>query len=172
VAIKVIEKTSIARTREISLLRQMHHPFVTELFQALDDDTNHSLVMEFVEHGNMLDDVNLNGRVNEDQGRRFFAQQIWVLEYLHFDLKCENVFLDHEDDPQGARAADQHQYNQKPPGSHSLSTSQCCPGRWRSGNRRASRPDQTHPTKRHSLSECKFHFFAPFNVERGVNRTE
>jgi serine/threonine protein kinase len=82
----------------------MHHPFVTELFQALDDDTNYYLVMEFVEHGNMLDYVNLNGRVNEDQARRFFTQLIWVLEYLHFerkvahrDLKCENVLLDRYD---------------------------------------------------------------------------
>jgi serine/threonine protein kinase len=111
VAIKVIEKASISTpiartrlTREISLLRQMRHPFVTELFQALDDDMNHYLVMEFVEHGNMLDYVNLNGRVNEDQARRFFTQLIWVLEYLHFDrkvahrdLKCENVLFDRYD---------------------------------------------------------------------------
>jgi serine/threonine protein kinase len=79
----------------------MHRPFVTELFRALDDDTNHYLVMEFVEHGNMLDYVNLDGRVNEDQVRWFFTQLVWVLEYLHFnrkvahhDLKCENVLLD------------------------------------------------------------------------------
>jgi serine/threonine protein kinase len=111
VAINVIEKASISTpmahtrlTREISLLRQMHHPFVTELFQVLDDDANHYLVMEFVEERNMLDYVNLNGRVNQDQARRFFTQLIWVLEYLHFhrkvayrDLKCENVLLDRYD---------------------------------------------------------------------------
>jgi serine/threonine protein kinase len=82
----------------------MRHPFVTELFQALDDNTNHYLVMEFVEHGNMLDYVNLNGRASEEHARRYFTQLIWVLEYLHFDrkvahrdLKCENILLDRYD---------------------------------------------------------------------------
>jgi non-specific serine/threonine protein kinase len=60
--------------------------------------------MECVEHGNMLDYVNLNGSVNEDQARRFFTQLIRVLEYLHFDgkvahrdLKCKNVLFDRYD---------------------------------------------------------------------------
>jgi serine/threonine protein kinase len=57
--------------------------------------------MEFAENGNLLDYVNNNGRLSEDQARRYFAQLISVLEYLHRelkvahrDLKCENVLLD------------------------------------------------------------------------------
>jgi serine/threonine protein kinase len=42
-----------------------------------------------------------NGRLSEDQARRYFAQLLSVLEYLHCakkvahrDLKCENILLD------------------------------------------------------------------------------
>jgi serine/threonine protein kinase len=59
------------------------------------------LVQEYVENGNLLDYVNTNGRLAEDQARRYFAQLVSVLDYLHAelkvahrDLKCENVLLD------------------------------------------------------------------------------
>jgi serine/threonine protein kinase len=108
VAIKVIVKESVssptARTRlqrEIALLKQMDHPFISELFQVIDTDANYYLVMEFVANGNLLDYVNNNGRLSEDQARRYFAQMLSVLEYLHYerkvahrDIKCENVLLD------------------------------------------------------------------------------
>jgi serine/threonine protein kinase len=45
--------------------------------------------------------MNDNGRLSEDQARRYFTQLLTVLEYLHSeqkvahrDLKCENVLLD------------------------------------------------------------------------------
>lgn len=108
VAIKVINKstinTQVARTRlqrEIALLKQMDHPFVAELFQVIEDGLCYYLVMEYVENGNLLDYVNDNGRLSEEQARRYFGQLISVLEYLHLDkkvahrdLKCENVLLD------------------------------------------------------------------------------
>ena len=108
VAIKVIAKstisTEVAQTRlqrEISLLKQMDHPFIAEFFQMIENDEYYFLVMEYVEHGNLLDYVNTNGRLSEEQARRYFAQLVSVLEYLHEekkvahrDLKCENVLLD------------------------------------------------------------------------------
>ena len=108
VAIKVINKstisTPVARTRlqrEIALLKKMNHPFIAEFFHVSEDDVSFYLVMEYAENGNLLDYVNNNGRLSEDQARRYFAQLISVLEYLHVekkvahrDLKCENVLLD------------------------------------------------------------------------------
>ncbi|OHT07540.1 CAMK family protein kinase [Tritrichomonas foetus] len=108
VAIKVIEKatisTQVAQTRlqrEIALLKQMDHPFIAEFFQVMENHEFYFLVMEYVENGNLLDYVNSNGRLSEEQARRYFAQLISVLEYLHEekkvahrDLKCENVLLD------------------------------------------------------------------------------
>jgi serine/threonine protein kinase len=108
VAIKVIQKAGItsevAHTRlerEKAFLKKMEHPFVAEFFQFMEDDHSVFLVMEYVENGNLLDYVNTNGRLAEDQARRYFAQLVSVLEYLHSelkvahrDLKCENVLLD------------------------------------------------------------------------------
>jgi serine/threonine protein kinase len=108
VAIKVISKegmtTEVARTRlrrEIAFLEKMEHPFVAEFFQVIESDQDYYLVMEYVENGNLLNYVNTHGRLAEDQARRYFAQLVSVLEYLHVelkvahrDLKCENVLLD------------------------------------------------------------------------------
>lgn len=108
VGIKVILRSSVEEpdakirfNREIALLKQLHHPFVAELFENFDDDENHYIVMEYAPKGNLLDFVNTNGRTPENQARRFFSQLIQVLEYLHNevkiahrDLKAENVMLD------------------------------------------------------------------------------
>jgi serine/threonine protein kinase len=57
--------------------------------------------MEYVENGNLLDYVNNQGKLSESQGRSYFIQLVFVLEYLHSekriahrDLKCENLLLD------------------------------------------------------------------------------
>jgi serine/threonine protein kinase len=96
--------TPLARTRlqrEVAFLKRMDHPFIAKFFQMIEDDRNVYLVMEFVEHGNLLEYVNENGRLSEDQARRYFAELLSALEYLHReqrvahrDLKCENVLLD------------------------------------------------------------------------------
>lgn len=108
VAVKVVKKSSIESQlektrfqREISILKQMEHPFIAEFFEVIETQDAFYLVMEYVENGNLLDFVNANGRLSEDQARRYFAQLFSVLEYLHTvkkiahrDLKCENVLLD------------------------------------------------------------------------------
>jgi serine/threonine protein kinase len=79
----------------------LEHPFIAEFFQVREDPAHFFLIMEYVEHGNLLDYVNDNGPLTEDQARRYFSQLISVLDYLHNekrvahrDLKCENVLLD------------------------------------------------------------------------------
>lgn len=111
VAIKVVSKTTLdsqeAQTRfnrECAILKQMDHPFIAELFEIIENDTAFFLVMEYVEHGNMLEFVNSNGRLSEDRARRYFCQLVAALDYLHNtrfiahrDLKAENVLLDRHD---------------------------------------------------------------------------
>jgi serine/threonine protein kinase len=108
VAIKVIAKSSlsdiISKTRlqrEIAFLKTMDHPFIAPLFQILETPDNYALVMEYAENGNLYDYIRQHGRMPEDQARRYFAQLISVLEYLHKDirvahrdLKPQNILLD------------------------------------------------------------------------------
>jgi serine/threonine protein kinase len=108
VAVKVISKASVDSPtdqvrlqREISFLKSLNHPFISHLFQTLEDAEYHYLVMEHVANGNLLDYVNNQGKLSESQGRSYFTQLVSVLEYLHCekriahrDLKCENLLLD------------------------------------------------------------------------------
>jgi serine/threonine protein kinase len=111
VAIKVIHRSSIDSpdattrfTREISILSQLNHPFIAELFEVLQEDDAYYLVMEYVEHGTILHYVNSHGPLPEERARRYFCQLMSALDYLHNtkfiahrDLKAENVLLDRHD---------------------------------------------------------------------------
>ena len=108
VAIKMVNKFNVATlesltrfNREISILKQMNHPFIAELFEVLETETCFYLVMEYVENGTILEYVNLGGKLSEEVARRYFCQLISALDYLHNkmyiahrDLKAENVLLD------------------------------------------------------------------------------
>lgn len=108
VAIKIVKKLTLESeqsrtrfTREVSLMKQIDHPFVTHFFEFFEDSDNYYMVLEYVEHGNMLDFINTQGRLSEIQARHYFSQITCVLEYLHKekfichrDLKAENILLD------------------------------------------------------------------------------
>lgn len=108
VAVKVILKQSldsqgatIRFNREMSLLKQMNHPFIAELFEIIEMPDAYFIVMEYLEHGNMLEYVNAHSHLDENIARRFFVQLVSVLDFLHNkkfvshrDLKAENILLD------------------------------------------------------------------------------
>jgi serine/threonine protein kinase len=110
-AIKIILRISIEShsyltqfTREISFLKQLDHPFISELFDVLEEEHAYYLVMEYCEHGSILNFVNSQGPLEEGRARRYFCQLISALDYLHNvkfiahrDLKAENVLLDRND---------------------------------------------------------------------------
>jgi serine/threonine protein kinase len=57
--------------------------------------------MEYAQHGNLLNYINKRGRLTEELARRYFAELISVLDYLHNqsrvahrDIKCENLLFD------------------------------------------------------------------------------
>jgi serine/threonine protein kinase len=107
VAVKQIPKsptTNRTRTqmiREITLHRQIDHPFISKLFAVLENEIEHLLVQEFLEHGSLLSLVNLRTRLPEKLAHRYFIQLICAIDYLHRDrhvahrdIKCENILLD------------------------------------------------------------------------------
>ena len=111
VAIKVVLKDSLLEgdsaerfEQEIQFMKDLDHPLVAELFEYLEDDKYHYLVMELAQNGNLLNYVDKNGKLSEIKARRYFSQLVSVLEYLHNDiqiahrdLKPENLLLDRYD---------------------------------------------------------------------------
>lgn len=108
VAIKAVLNSSIADddaktrfVREVNLIKQMDHPFISKLYDVIETEDYTFLVMEFAERQSMLSYVNIHGRLSEAHARRYFGQLVSAIEYLHDerhvahrDLKAENVLLD------------------------------------------------------------------------------
>jgi serine/threonine protein kinase len=87
--------------REVSLLKQMDHPFIAKLFFVTRQETNVAIVQEYVPHGTLLDFLTQHGPLPEPQLKYYFIQILSVVDYLHNvrkvthrDLKLENILLD------------------------------------------------------------------------------
>jgi serine/threonine protein kinase len=87
--------------REVSLLKQMNHPFIAKLFFVTRREDNLAIVQEYMPHGTLLDFLSQNGPLPEPKLKYYFIQILSVIDYLHNvrkvthrDLKLENILLD------------------------------------------------------------------------------
>ncbi|EAY07317.1 CAMK family protein kinase [Trichomonas vaginalis G3] len=87
--------------REISILKSVKHPFISELFDVIETSENTYLIMEYIQNGTLLNSINENGPYNEEEAATIFAQLNLVLQYLqtnckvaHRDIKAENIMFD------------------------------------------------------------------------------
>lgn len=107
VAIKILEKNKIVDkgdrervSRELHILKILHHPSIAQLYEVLEDDKRLYLVAEFVSGGELFDYIVSARRVKEMEACKFFQQLIDAVEYLHKlnvvhrDLKPENLLID------------------------------------------------------------------------------
>lgn len=109
VAIKVVAKSRIASseterrvfTTELDILRKADHPLIISLFDYIEDDLNHYLVLEFVEKGSLLQFLNDNSRLLPLQVSELLGQLVCAFDYLHNelhvahrDVKVENILFD------------------------------------------------------------------------------
>ena len=107
VAIKIIIKKKAPQDyitkflpREIAVMKQLDHPNIIGLYEAIETSSRIFLVMDMADGGDLLDYIKTNGAVAENEARRFFQQLVDASEYLHNldvvhrDLKCENILLD------------------------------------------------------------------------------
>ncbi|XXG77106.1 hypothetical protein AAC387_Pa08g1331 [Persea americana] len=107
VAIKVFDKHQVLRhrmveqiKREISTMKLIKHPNVVKLYEVMASKTKIYIVLEFVDGGELFDKIVNNGRLREDESRRYFQQLINAVDYCHSrgvyhrDLKPENLLLD------------------------------------------------------------------------------
>ncbi|CAN7079969.1 unnamed protein product [Brassica oleracea var. botrytis] len=108
VAIKILNRRKIKNMqmedkvrREIKILRLFMHPHIIRQYEVIETPSDIYVVMEYVKSGELFDYIVEKGRLQEDEGRNFFQQQIISgVEYchrnmvVHRDLKPENLLLD------------------------------------------------------------------------------
>ncbi|KAL0437159.1 UNVERIFIED_CONTAM: CBL-interacting serine/threonine-protein kinase [Sesamum radiatum] len=107
VAIKILDKDKVLKhkmaeqiKREIATLKLIKHPNVVQLYEVMASKTKIFIVLEYVTGGELFDKIVNNGRMREDEARKYFQQLINAVDYCHSrgvfhrDLKPENLLLD------------------------------------------------------------------------------
>ncbi|GAB2233712.1 hypothetical protein Droror1_Dr00002941 [Drosera rotundifolia] len=107
VAIKIMDKQKVLKhkmaeqiKREVATMKRIKHPNVVRLYEVMGSKTKIFIVLEYVTGGELFDKIALNGRMQEDEARKYFQQLINAVDYCHSrgvyhrDLKPENLLLD------------------------------------------------------------------------------
>ncbi|KNA08548.1 hypothetical protein SOVF_161720 isoform B [Spinacia oleracea] len=100
-AIKEIDKKHFNDNlrKEISILRNITHPNIIRLFEAIETEERIFLVLEYCEGGDLGAYIHRHGRVSEDVARHFIKHLAAGLQVLrdnnliHRDLKPQNLLL-------------------------------------------------------------------------------
>ncbi|KAH0538949.1 hypothetical protein FGG08_004464 [Glutinoglossum americanum] len=106
VALKIISRRKLINRdmagrveREIQYLQLLRHPHIIKLYTVITTPSEIIMVLEYA-GGELFDYIVQNGKMAEDNARRFFQQIICAVEYchrhkiVHRDLKPENLLLD------------------------------------------------------------------------------
>ncbi|KAL2587893.1 hypothetical protein GLYMA_13G166100v4 [Glycine max] len=107
VAIKIMAKTTILQhrmveqiKREISIMKIVRNPNIVRLHEVLASQTRIYIILEFVMGGELYDKIVQQGKLSENESRRYFQQLIDTVDHCHRkgvyhrDLKPENLLLD------------------------------------------------------------------------------
>eukprot|EP00252_Welwitschia_mirabilis_P011244 TRINITY_DN2530_c0_g1_i2.p1 TRINITY_DN2530_c0_g1~~TRINITY_DN2530_c0_g1_i2.p1 ORF type:complete len:389 (-),score=19.20 TRINITY_DN2530_c0_g1_i2:627-1793(-) len=106
-AVKILEKEKVFQykivnhiKREICTLKLIRHPNVVRLYEVLASKKKIYIVLEYVTGGELFDKIACNGKLEENEARKYFQQLIDAVGYCHSrgvyhrDLKPENLLLD------------------------------------------------------------------------------
>ncbi|KAI8622510.1 kinase-like domain-containing protein [Chytriomyces sp. MP71] len=108
VAIKFLKKERVRDIndrnkvlREINLLQALDHPYIVSLLEVVETNAYIGLVLEYAPGGELFHYIMAqpSGHLSETEGRKFFAQLVSGVSYMHFmgivhrDLKLENLLL-------------------------------------------------------------------------------
>ncbi|MCO5568403.1 hypothetical protein L7F22_022102 [Adiantum nelumboides] len=107
VAIKILDKEKIFKDRmmeqikrEISTMKLVKHPNVVQLYEVMASKTKIYFVLEYVTGGELFNKIYRQGKMQEDEARKYFQQLVAAVDYCHSrgvfhrDLKPENLLLD------------------------------------------------------------------------------
>ena len=87
-------------SREVAILHYLKHPHLVRVYEAIVQEKQVHVVMEYAPGGELFDLVANMGHVPEYEARPLFQQLISALEYchnhsiVHRDIKPENILLD------------------------------------------------------------------------------
>lgn len=87
-------------TRQIQILKQVHHPNVVQLYEIMQTPKQLLLVMEYVAKGELFDLITKKKIIRQPEACNYFRQLVAGIEYLHQlgvahrDLKPENLLID------------------------------------------------------------------------------
>ncbi|KAM3228856.1 hypothetical protein ACQJBY_060045 [Aegilops geniculata] len=107
VAIKILDKEKVQKLRlveqirrEICTMKLIKHPNVVRLHEVMGSKARIFIVLEYITGGELFDTIYTNGRLKEEEARKYFQQLINAVDYCHSrgvyhrDLKLENLLLD------------------------------------------------------------------------------
>ncbi|XP_006657117.3 CBL-interacting protein kinase 24 [Oryza brachyantha] len=107
VAMKVLDKDTILNhrmlhqiKREISIMKIVRHPNIVRLNEVLAGKTKIYIILELITGGELFDKIAHQGKLRENEARKYFQQLIDAIDYCHSkgvyhrDLKPENLLLD------------------------------------------------------------------------------
>ncbi|KAI9357615.1 kinase-like domain-containing protein [Zopfochytrium polystomum] len=122
VAIKVVDKMHAPSVvREIETWRYLHHPNIAQLYEVLTTESKIYMVTEYCPGGEAFDYICSQGRLDDRaaETRRIFRQVVDAVGYchtknfVHRDLKLENILLTEELQVKVIDFGFTRQYNEK-----------------------------------------------------------
>lgn len=81
-------------------MKIVRHPYIVRLHEVLASRTKIYIILEFVTGGELFDKIAQQGKLHENESRKYFQQLIDAVDYCHSkgvfhrDLKPENLLLD------------------------------------------------------------------------------
>lgn len=90
---------SSAVISEIEIMRKLNHPFIVKLFSVYENETFVSLVLEYVEGGDLYQRVQKKMKFSESVSAKFIQNMLEILKYIHSlnivhrDIKPENILM-------------------------------------------------------------------------------
>lgn len=85
---------------EVDILKSIDHPNVIALHDYFKDPQHQYLVMDYVENGDLMDDLQVQKRYSEEFAKNVASDFIQAIDYchqrgiVHRDLKPENILID------------------------------------------------------------------------------
>lgn len=106
-AIKILDKSDIKANeltvnvrREIAIMKALNHRNIVNLREVLSSKTKLYIVMDLVRGGELFEQIERMGELDENLSRKYFQQLIDGIDYCHRrgvchrDLKPENLLVD------------------------------------------------------------------------------